>query len=71
MPLPMRTSGLSGFAAADLGLGDMLGQQVAGETEEERKKKMKLQQERSLTGSPATDMLFGSTGGLGRGYGSY
>jgi RecA/RadA recombinase len=59
-------------AANDLGLGDMLGQQVAGETEEQRKKRMlELQQRRQMgpTGSLAVTSLFGANGGLpGAGY---
>lgn len=53
-------------AVADLGLGDMLGQQVQDETEEMRKKRMQEMQQRSMmgsTGSPATLALFG--GALG------
>lgn len=68
MPLPTKSSGLS--AADDLGLGDMLGQQVAGETEEVRKKRMLQMQERNMmgpAGSPATLSLFGGLGG-GTGY---
>lgn len=68
MPLPAKTSGLSP-AVADLGLGDMLGQQVAGETDEARKKRMQQMQDRAAmgpAGSPATMALFG--GGMG-GYG--
>lgn len=65
----MPSTGLSP-AVADLGLGDMLGQQVAEETEEARKKRMAQMQERSLMGSGgslATMSLFG--GGMGGGYG--
>ena len=41
-------SGYSGAAAADLGYGGSnLADQVAGETDEERKKRLKLLQERS------------------------
>lgn len=67
MPMP----GLSP-AGADLGLGDMLSQQVAGETEEERKKRMALlQQNRMLgpSGSPSVAALFGV--GAGRGSAGY
>jgi len=52
-------------AGADLGLGDMLGQQVAGETEEMRKKRMaELQQKQMLgpAGSMAVTSLFGPRG---------
>lgn len=59
-------------AGADLGLGDMLGQQVAGETEEARKKRMaELAQRQQLgpAGSLAVTSLFGARGGLpGAGY---
>ena len=60
MPLPKAPS-LSP-AVSDLGLGDMLGQQVAGETEEMRKKRMAAMQERAMmgpAGSLATMSLFG------------
>lgn len=69
MPLPMKSAGLSP-AVADLGLGDLLGQQVKDETDEERKKRMKEMQDRQMSGpggSPATQALFG---GLGGGYGT-
>jgi hypothetical protein len=67
MALPTRTSGLppTGVAVADLGLGDVLQEQVANESEEQRKKRLQLLQERSLmgpAGTPATLALFG--GGL-------
>lgn len=59
-------------AGADLGLGDMLGQQVAGETEEQRKKRMlELQQRQQLgpTNSLAVTSLFGRRGEMpGAGY---
>jgi hypothetical protein len=58
--------------SADLGLGDMLSQQVAGETEEQRKKRMAmLQQNQALgpSGSLAVTSLFGMSGGAkGAGY---
>jgi hypothetical protein len=68
--------GLSGNATTDLGLGGALQQQVAGLTEEERKRRMAQMQQQKLAGmggTPATQMLFGvggMTGGLsgGRGY---
>jgi hypothetical protein len=47
-------------AGADLGLGDLLAQQVTGETEEQRKKRMtELQQKQQLgaTGSMAVTSL--------------
>jgi hypothetical protein len=65
MPLPANSEGLSP-ASTDLGLGNMLSQQVAGETEEQRKKRMAmLQQNQALgpTGSLAVTSLFGMTGG--------
>lgn len=65
-PMP----GLGG-AASDLGLGDMLGQQVASETDEMRKKRMAEAQQRSLlgpAGSLAVTSLFGPRGVPGAGY---
>ncbi len=50
---------------SDLGLGDMLGQQVAGETEEQRKKRMAEMQQKQLLGpqgSMAVTSLLGSRG---------
>lgn len=50
-------------AGAELGLGDML----AGETEEQRKKRMlEMEQRRQLgpTGSLAVTSLFGARGGM-------
>ena len=61
MATPTKSPGLSP-AAGDLGLGDMLGQQVAGETAEERKKRMLEMQQRQMmgsAGSPAATMLLG------------
>jgi hypothetical protein len=59
-------------AAFDLGLGDMLGEQVAGETEELRKKRMQQMEERRAlgpSGSLAVASLFGPRGGVpGAGY---
>lgn len=66
MPLPANNSGLS--AVDDLGLGGMLQDQVAGETEEQRKKRMQELQQRAMLGgssSPATMALFGDTGAAG------
>lgn len=63
--MPDPTYGLSP-AGTDLGLGDMLAQQVAGETEEQRKKRMaELQQRQNLgpAGSLAVTSLFGMNGG--------
>jgi hypothetical protein len=59
-------------AGADLGLGDMLGQQVMGETDEQRKKRMAEMQQKQLlgpAGSMSVTSLFGMTGGAkGAGY---
>lgn len=66
MPMP----GSMGVAG-DLGLGDMLGQQVAGETDEERKKRMALMQQQQMlgpAGSLAVTSLFGAQGGKSAGY---
>jgi len=75
MATPGMGSGLTGSATADLGLGlgDMLQQQVADETEEERKKRMAQLAQRKQIGmgaTAATAMLFGSTGGGPGGYGA-
>lgn len=62
--------GLSAAGAA-LGLGDMLTEQVADETEEARKKRMLEAQQRQMlgpTGSLAVTSLFGPTGGAGAGF---
>jgi hypothetical protein len=51
-------------AATDLGMGDMLGQQVVGETEEERKKRLAaMSQQGKPAGSPAAMQLLGGLGG--------
>lgn len=58
-------------AVADLGLGAALGQQVAGETDEQRKKRMaQMQQQQMLgpSGSMAVTSLLGPSGGKGAGY---
>ncbi len=68
----MPMSSLSGSATADLGLGDMLQQQVAGESDEERRKRLREMQMQKMAGpgaTPATAMLFGAAGGAG-GYGA-
>lgn len=55
-------------AVQSLGLGDALKDQVQDETEEQRKKRMRESQERSLmgdTGSLATLYLFGTGNGPG------
>lgn len=52
-------------AASALGLGDMLGEQVAGETEEARKKRMAEMKEKQMlgpAGSLAVTSLFGMQG---------
>jgi RecA/RadA recombinase len=64
--MPANNPGLSP-AGADLGLGDLLAEQVAGETEEQRKKRMlEMQQRREMgpAGSLAVTSLFGARGGL-------
>lgn len=66
-------SGLnSGLGAVnDLGLGASLGSQVAGETEEQRKKRMATIEQQQLlgpSGSMAVTSLLGSTGGKSAGY---
>jgi hypothetical protein len=54
-------TGLTG-AASDLGLGDMLGQQVANETDEQRKKRMAhMAQDKNM--SPAAISLLGGYSG--------
>jgi hypothetical protein len=51
-------------AVNDLGMGDLLGQQVAGETEEERKKRLAAMSEQGKpAGSPAAMQLLGGLGG--------
>lgn len=61
-------------AAADLGLGSALTQQVAGETEEERKRRLAREAQMKALGpaaSPAVMSLFdsgGSQGAYGKGY---
>ncbi len=66
MPVPAIPS----LATQALGLGgDALSQQVQGETEEQRKRRIKEMQENALmggSGSLATMALFGGAGGLGR-----
>lgn len=64
----MAANSLAGLspAGAALGLGDLLAQQVSGETEEQRKKRMgELQQKQQLgaAGSMAVTSLFGMNGG--------
>ena len=79
MPLPPLKSpgGMGGPggispATADLGLGTMLADQVSGETEEQRKKRMlaMMQQSKLMPGasgaaaSPASLALFGGMGAI-------
>lgn len=62
-------NGLSPASSA-LGLGDQLAQQVAGETEDARKKRMGQLQQNQLLGpaqSMAVTSLFGPMGGGGAG----
>lgn len=55
-------------ASDDLGLGDQLQQQVAGETDEQRKKRMaQLQQQQMLGGSLAVTSLLGPRAGMASG----
>ncbi len=63
MPLPTNSTGLSP-ASSDLGLGDMLSQQVSNETEEQRKKRMQDLQQKQLLG-PAGSMAVTSLFGMG------
>lgn len=60
---------MSSMASQMLGLGDALAQQVAGETDEMRKKRMAELQQKQLVGpagSAAVTSLFGmGTGALG------
>jgi hypothetical protein len=52
-------------------LGDALGQQVANETDDERRKRMALMQQNQMlgpAGSLAVTSLLGATGGKSAGY---
>lgn len=54
-------------ASADLGLGSVLAEEVAGETEEMRKKRMAqiaMKQQLGPAGSLAVTSLFGARGGM-------
>lgn len=65
MPVP---NSMVGAAVSDLGLGDLLQQQVAGETDELRKKRISEQQQKQAmgpSGSMAVTSLFGLGGGVG------
>jgi hypothetical protein len=56
-------------AGQQLGLGNMLQNQTQDEIEEERKRRMRENQQQSLAGaSPAMKLLSGSLAGLTRGY---
>ncbi len=74
MPFPGTTAATAGSAAAaDLGLGSALAQQVAGETEDERKRRLAREAQMKALGpaaSPAVMSLFGGGQGaaLGKGY---
>lgn len=57
--------GMTGFAAVDLGLGDVLRHQVADETEEEKRKR---QMGMSPLQMPASQFLLGGIGAGGRGF---
>ena len=60
-------------ASMDLGLGGQLSQQVTGETDEQRKKRMAQMQQQQMmgpAGSMSVTSLFGSRGGA-PGVGSY
>lgn len=57
-------------AVSDLGLGDLLGQQVQDETEEQRKKRLAQMQQQQLlgpAGSLSVTSLFGPRGMPGAG----
>lgn len=64
MPAPQNNLSMSP-AVNDLGLGDMLGEQVAGETAEARKKRMQQMQLGGAMPSLATTMLLGGPGSAG------
>lgn len=69
-PMPLPNSQLSASGVA-LGLGDLLSEQVAGETEDARKKRMASLTEKQLlgpAGSLAVTSLLGPTGGAGGNY---
>lgn len=72
MPMPGNPYSNTALSPAvdALGLGDALTEQVAGETEEQRRRRMQEIQQRKLMGSaysPATASLFGgSFGAAGR-----
>lgn len=68
MPFPGTQAASVGSAAADLGFGSALAQQVAGETDEERKRRLAREAQMKALGpaaSPAVMSLFGGGQGLG------
>lgn len=67
MPTAGLGQGLSGGAALDLGLGDLLNRQVEQETDEERKRRLTRQQQLSLLGPAAMSLGLDGSGGA-RGY---
>lgn len=66
MPANLNT-GLLSTAAMDLGLGGGLQQQVKDETDEERKKRLQLAQQRAMMGPAATMLGMAPGAGLGGG----
>ena len=68
MAIPGMGAGLTGRALTDLGLGDLLADEVRDETEELRKKRMRQQQNQGLLGPSggalAPQMLYGSVTGM-------
>jgi hypothetical protein len=67
----LRGGGLAGDAVNDLGLGGMLKDQVAGESEEQRKKRMAQIAERAMMGPEGTLGTYSLFGGGARGAGPY
>lgn len=65
MPLPSQSNGLPSVAG-DLGLGDLLQEQVGTETNEQRKKRMLQMQQQQAGGSLSSFSLLGA-GGLSGG----
>lgn len=68
----MAYGSMTGNAAADLGLGGQLMDRVAGETEEERKRRIAQMKQAQLMGpaggASAVTSLFGMRGASGVGY---
>lgn len=56
---------MPGYAAADLGLGDMLGRQQVEETEEQKRRRLAEQRAQQGAMSPAVNALFGGFGAFG------